>query len=729
MKSFKKIAVSLAGGALLVLGWPGASHAYIDPGTTSLVFSMLGYILSGFLFFIGLFFRPIIAFFRRVGRFVRARPATSILVLLSAFGIGGGVVYYAWMPQERGTAAMDTVTSSKVILVGMDGLDAQVMERLLDEGRLPNFSRLKEMGTYSRLATTNPAQSPVAWSTIATGSNPGYHGIFDFIRRDPKKYLPELAILRSKGSMLSVQGTSFVPVRQGESFWDLAARSGIPSTVIRWPITFPPKKGGATILAGLGVPDLRGYLGNYAYYTTDGASLEGEGKEKVQEVTLEDGVARTSIVGPAVASLKGRKSAEIPLQIDLNGQPGSATLTLGDQQVRIAENQWSDWVRMRFSVGMMRHVKGMAKFLLVSTKPDLSLYMTPIQVDPREPAFTISQPPEYSADLAQRVGDYHTLGMPEDTKALSEGRIDEEAFLRLCEDVHQERLKMLWSELERLEQNEAGLFAFVFDTTDRIQHMFWRFEDLEHPANESPPEAAYRDVVEGYYEMMDEVVGQLLERVGDDTTLIIFSDHGFNTFRRAVHINSWLAEEGFMRLEPETEETGDGELFSRVEWSQTKAYALGFGSIFLNLEGREGQGTVSPGAEAEKVKEAISERLLELRDPKTGELVVRRVYKREELYHGPHLDDAPDLVVGFKPGYRFSWQTAIGGAPEGIMEDNAKKWSGDHLVDPSYVPGILFSNRAMGAANPRLMDIAPTVLAVLGVDKPSNMEGVSLLSR
>jgi predicted AlkP superfamily phosphohydrolase/phosphomutase len=729
MKKYHKLVIVSSLVVGIAFGWKSHAHAYIDPGTTSVVFSMLASLLTGFLFLLGLFFRPIIAFVRRVGRFARGRPVVSVLCFVAVLSLGGGFVYYTLMPQERGTTAMVTPASSKVLLIGIDGLDAKVMERLLDEGHLPNFARLKEIGTYRRLSTTNPAQSPVAWSTIATGSNPGYHGIFDFIRRDPKTYLPALAILRSKSSLLSMHDSSFVPVRHGKSFWDITAEAGIPSTVIRWPITFPPKRSGATVLAGLGVPDLRGHLGNYSYYTTDGRGLEGEGSEKVQHITLRDGIARTSIVGPTVASIKGNKNADIPLHIDLNGHQGSVTLMVGDQKVQLGEKRWSDWVRMKFNVGMMRHVSGMAKFYLVSTKPDLNLYMTAIQVDPREPAFPISQPPEFAAELAQRVGDYHTLGMPEDTKALSEGRLDEASFLKLCQEVHQERLKMLWSELERFEKEDRGLFAFVFDTTDRIQHMFWRFENLDHPANEPTKGTEYDNVIETYYTLSDWVVGQLLDRTGEETTLIVFSDHGFSTFRRAVHLNSWLVEQGFMTLKPKAEESGDGELFQNVDWSETKAYALGFGSVFLNIRGREGQGVVNAGAEAEQVRGAIAKKLMELKDPKTGESIVRRVYKREELYHGPHLDDAPDLVVGFKPGYRFSWQTAIGGAPAGILEDNKKKWSGDHLVDPIYVPGILFMNQKTNVSNPRLMDLAPTVLAALGVEMPPEMEGTSLLGR
>ncbi len=615
---------------------------------------------------------------------------------------------------------------TRAVLLGMDGLDAHVTERMLAAGQLPNFERLKVTGGYRRLTTSNPPQSPVAWSSLATGSNPGNHGIFDFIHRNPKNYLPDLAILQIKASALSLGGSTFAPVRKGTPFWALTNAADIPTTIVRWPITFPPQGTATRLLAGLGVPDLQGNLGNYTFYTSDGEALKGEGKEKVQLVAVQNGGAQARIVGPTVATLKGKKNAEVPLQIDLNGQQGGVTITVGEQKVHMAEGRWSDWVRLRFNVGMMRHVQGMTRFYLVSAKPHLRLYMTPVHIDPSEPAFPISHPESYAKELAEAIGTYHTLGMPEDTKGLSEHRFDEEAFLALCDQVMREREAMLWHELDRLDR---GILAFVFDTTDRIQHMFWRFEDKSHPAYDPELSERFGSIVEDYYKRMDAILGKVLERMDDSTLLIVFSDHGFNSFRRAVHLNSWLSQNGWMTLKPaEPDADPDGPLFSRVDWSGTRAYALGFNSIYLNLQGREGQGIVPPG-EAEALREKLAQQLVELRDPSTGETVVRRVYTNEELYRGPYAAEGPDLVVGFKPGYRVSWQTAIGGTPEGLFIDNKKKWSGDHLIDPTYVPGILFMNRPVGADRPRLIDLAPTVLAAFGLSKPREMEGISLLSR
>ncbi|MEE9181811.1 MAG: alkaline phosphatase family protein, partial [candidate division NC10 bacterium] len=720
------LAAGLAGG----LVQPPPAWAYIDPGTTSVIFSALAPLLAGLLAVLGFLLWP----FRKLLGYLKAQPpACRRLIIGSSVAgaivlVGGLVWYLAGGATGERHADMTVIRPSPVtraVLLGMDGLDARVVERMLAAGHLPNFGRLKALGGYRRFATSNPPQSPVAWSSLATGSNPGYHGIFDFIHRNPKTYLPDLSILQSKTSALALGGSTFAPVRKGTTFWDLTTDAGIPTSLVRWPLTFPPRAAATRILAGLGVPDLRGNLGTYTYYSTAPSPSEEEGREKVITVGAVNGVIKTAIFGPQVQGLRGREAAEVPLTIDLNEGDGTAKLTVDGSTVTLLKGQWSPWVTVQFKVGFMQRATGMVRFILRETDPELGLYMTPIHVDPREPAFPISHPEGYAKELAQAIGLYHTLGMPEDTKGLSEHRFDEEVFLALCDQVMQEREAMLWYELDRLDR---GVLAFVFDTTDRIQHMFWRFEDEGHPAFDAEGNARFGSVVEDYYRRMDAILGKVLDRADDTTLVIVFSDHGFGSFRRAIHLNSWLAQNGWMALRPAKPGADpDGPLFGRVAWPGTRAYALGFNSIYLNLQGREGQGTVAP-EETEALKERLARQLMEIKDPLTGETVIRRVYTNEELYRGPYAAQGPDLVVGLKPGYRASWQTAIGGAPEGLFIDNKKKWSGDHLVDPSYVPGILFMNRPIWGERPRLIDLAPSVLSAFGLSKPREMEGQSFLA-
>jgi predicted AlkP superfamily phosphohydrolase/phosphomutase len=244
--------------------------------------------------------------------------------------------------------------------------------------------------------------------------------------------------------------------------------------------------------------------------------------------------------------------------------------------------------------------------------------------------------------------------------------------------------------------------------------MFWRYADQGHPLYEESAPAEYRETIKNWYKQMDEILGAVLAGIGREDTLFVLSDHGFNTFRRTANINSWLRDNGYLGLKDPGAPDGD-ELLRNVDWPETKAYAIGFGGIYINQEGRERHGTVKPGAAAaEALKEEISEKLKLWHDEKYNRAVVSRVYKKEEIFRGKYSSGAPDLYIGFNIGYRASWQTALGGAPQELLEDNLKKWSGDHLFDPRLIPGVIFCSRPIKKYSPAIYDIAPTVLKVCG---------------
>lgn len=627
---------------------------------------------------------------------------------------------------KRGNGTMEKGNFSRVMVLGIDGLDPRVLESMMKRGELAHFSTLAAEGSYSRLATSNPPQSPVAWSCIATGSNPGRSDVFDFILRNPKNYLPDLAILKANPkNFLGGKGSMFLPVRNGTTFWEVVAEQGIPSTVVRWPITFPPKEGSSRVLSGLGVPDIKGGLGRYAFYTTKQIPEDEEGRDKVVHVDRVNGEIRTHIFGPLVAKLKGRKASEIPMKIHSDPSEKKINIRVGDRSYPVKEGEWSDWIHLTFDIGFLKKVNGLCKFFLVQIHPELELYLTPIQVDPRDPCFPISDPDEYAAEMAKHIGDYYTLGMPEDTKALTENRIGEEAFLGMCDEIVSEQEKMLRYELERMRE---GLLSFVFFTTDRIQHIFWVTRDPHHPLYSKAYAERFGHIIEDYYRRMDRVLGEVLRYVDDRTALIVCSDHGFTSFRRSVHLNRWFIENGLMVLKREVDprDKEGGALFRYVDWERTKAYALGFGSIYLNRKGRETKGIVSPGDESRVLARKIKAELSKFTDSKTGDPVVQRVYEGGEIYSGPYTERAPDLIVGFRPGYRMSWQTAIGGTPDALLEDNLKKWTGDHCMDPTAVPGIVLTNQRVERENPTVMDIAPTVLSCFRLGQLHNSEGSSL---
>jgi predicted AlkP superfamily phosphohydrolase/phosphomutase len=276
---------------------------------------------------------------------------------------------------------------------------------------------------------------------------------------------------------------------------------------------------------------------------------------------------------------------------------------------------------------------------------------------------------------------------------------------------------MLDLELSRF---DSGLLAFVFDSSDRIQHAFWSMRDPKHPMYDANLAAKYADVIPNVYREMDSVLGSVLAKCDAKTALIVLSDHGFNSFRRAVHVNRWLIQNGYMTLKDGNDQPGQ-DLFKNVDWSRTKAYAIGFTNIYINLKGREGQGVVASN-DAAALSQEIAAKLREWKDPDTTEALIKQVYIAREIYSGKALADGPDLVVGLNPGYRASAQTVLGGAPLNLVEDNKKRWSGDHLIDPSCVPGILFTNQKLNVTNPGLTNVAPTVLKCLGVKAPDQMK-------
>lgn len=613
----------------------------------------------------------------------------------------------------------------RVLVIGLDGLEPTIVDRLLARGELPHLARVREAGGYARVATTCPAQTPVAWSTFATGANPGGHGIFDFIRRDPATYLPDISLNRYE------QKNAFLPpkavnLRRGTPLWSVLADAGVRASVLRCPCTYPPDPLKGRMLSGMGVPDVRGGFGTSTFYTSADGVTAGE-SETVVPVRIEDGTVATQLIGPRHPKKGGEMT--LPLTITVDREGGRVVIRSEGTPTTLAVElgTWSDWLKVKFKAGMLQSVAGMVRFHLVALEPHVALYASPVNFDPHTPMFAISAPWDYADELEREIGTFYTTGMVEDHTGLNNERFGEEAYLDQCAQVMDERERMMEYELNRLDE---GFFFCLFDTPDRLQHMFWRFQEPGHPANRNGnrPAADFRGAIDEQYRRCDAVVGKALAHADDDTLVIVLSDHGFGSFQRGVHLNTWLHEAGYLTLRNGAVPGNDVQDFLRdVDWGQTQAYALGMGSIYLNIEGREAEGVVAPGQRAE-LAGAIAERLSGLEDEERGEVAVRSVVTGDAVYRGPYANEAPDLVVNFGAGYRASWETALGGTPAGLIEDNTKRWGGDHIVDPALVPGVLFMNRPFRGEEARLLDLAPTILDAFGVPKGAAMEGDSLLS-
>ncbi|HEX9075739.1 MAG TPA: alkaline phosphatase family protein [Anaerolineae bacterium] len=611
----------------------------------------------------------------------------------------------------------------RAIVIGLDGLEPKITESLLDAGQLPNLARLRQQGGYGRVRTTYPAQTPVAWSTFATGTNPGGHGVFDFIGRDLKSYFPILALNHYE------QKNVFLPPkvvngRRGVPLWEILSNAGISSTVLRHPLTYPPDNIRGQVLGGVGVPDLRGGLGTPTFYTSEPDVKAQEGESVVQVRPDADNSILTYLLGPRDPKTGSDIRFELTLRLDAPMQRITLRSAGQPKELEIRERQWSDWLKVKFKVGPLLSVRGMVRFYLIRLGPVFELYASPVQFDPEAPLFPISQPPEYAKELEARLGTFYTAGMVEEDTGLKNRRISEEAFLAQCDEVLREREKMMLGELGR---QREGFFFCLFDTPDRLQHVFWRFLEPDHPANRGDVTLEMQRVIAEHYGRLDGVVGQALKHADDRTLFIVLSDHGMNSFQRGFNVNTWLQENGWLVLQDGTgpgEEAGD--LLRRVDWSRTKAYALGLSGIYFNLEGREAKGIVRSN-KVEELQGAITQRLTGLADPVRGKTAVRSVFKREQVYRGPYAGEAPDLLINFAEGYRASWHTPLGGVPAGCFEDNEKKWGGDHCIDPELVPGVLFMNRPFKAEHPSMVDLAPTILEALGLAPGSEMEGESLL--
>lgn len=627
----------------------------------------------------------------------------------------------------------------RVVVLGLDGLDAALVERYLDEGKLPNFARLRERGAYRRLGTTVPALTPVAWSTFLTGCNPGKHNVFDFLTRDRRTYLPVLSSVHVGPPRRTLRlGKYHVPLskpdirllRKGLPFWNILGEHGIFSSIIRMPITFPPERFRGVLLAAMCVPDLRGSQGTFSFYASgsgepaesprpDAPGNNGEaeytGGEQIR-VQRQGNVVRADLIGPPNTIAGNGEPLRCSFEVVIQDR-ATAVLKIAGQAIPLARGAYSPWVRVSFQAGLGISVKGICEFLLLETEPEFKLYVTPIQIDPGRPALPISHPPIYATYLSKLLGPYATLGLAEDTWGLNAKILDDGTFLHQCVEADGERAGMFFDALDKVRQ---GLCVCVFDGPDRVHHMYWRYIDPQHPAHDGQGNPQLRDAIEQMYLRMDELVGQTLARCDDaDTLLLVISDHGCTSFRRGVDLNVWLEQNGYLKLKSDGR---DQKYLTGVDWSQTRAYCVGLGGLWLNIKGREAQGIVEPG-EAPALRAELARRLTGLKDDERGVVAINRVFDAQQTYRGPYVAGAPDLLMGYNPGYRVSWEAAIGQITDRIFHDNVKAWSGDHCVDPKFVPGVLFCNRKLADERPHIADLAPTILEVFGLAVPPHMDG------
>jgi predicted AlkP superfamily phosphohydrolase/phosphomutase len=632
----------------------------------------------------------------------------------------------------RGQKAYKNAKVNQLVFLGFDGMEPTLLEKYMAEGKLPNFARLKKEGTYRRLETTTPAISPVAWSSFMTGCHPAKHNIFDFLSRNPKTYLPDLSSAQIGNPKRFFNfGKYKIPLskpvirglRKSVPFWKILGDQGIFSTILRIPITFPPEKFKGHLISGMCAPDLKGSQGTFSFYTTNGDRIADHEGGVVIPVTENGGRIDTYISGPQNSLLREEEEMRLPMSIFREEKNGKVRIEVSGETITLEPGKFSPWIKLAFKPGLGMKIRAICRFYVSRTDPDFEMYLTPLNIDPEKPALPISHPFIYSIYVSKLLGDYTTLGEADDTWALNEGILTEDAFIKLAYDNHRESEDMFFNALAK---TKKGVVACWFQTTDSLQHMFFRYLDKNHPALGVCQTDKSCDVIEDLYKAMDDLAGRVLEKMNKNSALVIMSDHGFKSFRRGFNLNSWLLVNGYLHLK-EGKATS-GEWFRDVDWSRTKAYGLGLGGIYINQKGREAEGIVAPGAETAALKRELEGKLNGLKDEEKGEVAISRIYDKESLPPGPYKDNCPDFIMGYNEGYRVSWDSVTGKVNTTLFEDNTKAWSGDHCIDPRQVPGILVTNFKVNSKNPSITDLAPTALDFFGLDKPAHMDGRSLIS-
>lgn len=677
--------------------------AYIDPGsgfTVSGLAGLIGVMLSGILaLFVG--------YLKKFNNLLKHHPKFWIFLII--------LVIFIYLGSRLQMNNKNTQLQKRIIVIGIDAMSPHITESLMAQGQLPNFTRLQSEGGYRQLATTTPPESPVAWSSFSTGQNPGKHGIFDFITRDPKEIQLTLSLSNTEDGIAKT-------VIRSPRFWQYLTQKRIPSVILRCPISFPPDRIQGKMLSGMGVPDILGTQGTFSFYTSAKEIKSDSAGGKIYHVT-----PSTQIVdyfwGPKFAkTLGGTEVSKVPFKITLSPK-GEAILRFQDKEIQLINGQWSSWQEITFDLGFLRKSKAIFKLLLLETNPEFKLYVSPFNLNPQDPFFPISDPPGYAKKLSEEIGLFHTQGMPFDTWALNDEYIDEEHFLAQANEIFEEQEKLLFHELAHFDN---GVFYFYFDEIDIIQHMFWRYIDPQSPLPKSAQSPKYAATINDWYKKMDLLLGKILDQLQPQDIVIVLSDHGFDAYRKTVHINSWLRENGYLELKDPGAISGEP-LLKSIDWAKTRAYALGFSSIYLNEKGREPHGIIYPGLDAQNLKKELSGKLTQWVDPSTKIPVIHKVYLQEDLYSGSQTTKAPDLILGFNLGYGASWQTALGASPKDLIEDNLQKWSGTHLFDSSLMNGVIFTNRPIHKQYPSIMDIAPTLLQLTGFTaeeiKKANFDG------
>lgn len=671
------------------------------------------------------------------------------LLLLALVNLGVAAEGVSCAAGERAwRQAPDADTIPRMWILGFDGVDPRVLQAYFDAGELPALAGLAKAHGLHGLQSEIPPESPVAWASMQTGLNPAGHSIYDFVGREPEEtgYQPVNGMVDFSAPPFLLGKVPTRPPRvrsrlAAPTFLELVSRAGYPVLGLRPPLTFPARPmPGARVLSGLGTPDLAGTNGAYAYYRSGLGLVPEYTTFNGHNIHLAGGAKATTfstyLEGPYDRTRRDASGAfprvTVPLRFHRTLPDGPVTVELGGTRESMTLDETTGWMRAEFDTPTIPSVRlsGRVRFRLRKVEP-LEVLAEPVHLDPSAPAIPISTPPGFAAELERAVGPYPTLGWLEPTFPLNDGLLSPAVFVKHTLELMDRDHAILRACLKE----RAALVFHVFTQTDRAAHCLWWLRDPEHPFARHADASAFegRDPLLEVYRKMDAVVADVISRLAPRDTLLVVSDHGFQSFRYGFNVNQWLLNEGYLVLKDPGQRVAESNLTQffggslssdAVDWSRSRAYALGLGQIYLNRRGREPQGIVEP-SQVRGLVDEISARLLAFRDERRGgRAPLAKVYDLHRIYRGPHLHRAAELQLGFAADYRVSWQTALlsdlrpPGTPP--VEDNKVYWSGDHCsTDRDLVPGILLTNRALPVAPADapygVRDVAATVLSHFGL--------------
>jgi len=626
----------------------------------------------------------------------------------------------------------------KMLIVGFDGMDPGIMMGLMKLGKLPNFSRFAAQGAFGRMISTAPPESPTAWASFATGLDPAGHGVFGFLHRNPENYMPfsTSAPVNGDGRTIDV-GAWRLPLtagehhlyRQGRPFWDYLANDGVESTVVKMPSNYPAeemRRGRA--LSGMGTPDIYGGHGTFTLYTTreDDLLLDLGDKGHIYPAQFD---AEHSFFGQIEGPVNTLKIEPEATFVDFTAywdrRHKTARIDVCGQEILLQQGRLSPWVSLQFNLlSPLASVTAITRFQLLEAGEEFRLYIYPPSIDPADPAQTISSPESYSRELSRKLGTFHTLGLPADFNGIKTEILSLADYITQSDAIMAESRSLFSYELDRFQKVKSGLLFFYFSSADQGSHIYWALRDPLHPAYRPQEALEFGDQIVQMYERFDTVVGELMAKLPASIPIMLLSDHGFAPLRRQINLNTVLYQHGLLQFfgEPDYGMT----LLTQADWDNSEAYALGLNGIYINQQGREGNGIV-PAARRLELLHKIRDSLLAFKDPQTGGHPFANVFISEEIYKGANLALGPDLIVGCHAPYGLDYGAATGGITEQAIVDNLSRWSGDHIIDPHQVPAMLMTNFKRSEKTPVIWDMAPTILKLFGQPTPEAMRGKSVV--